>query len=550
MEDPSTSVARGFSALQSWVLEDPELEAEFRASASEFFGAPRPASGADVRLAERRHLEWFALERESKRLGGVPIQVLSGHDDAAARGLGAAESAAWIGSLAGVFEVTGVRPGEGVWLRDLAGSGEYPLVEPEASQLLAPGDMIAGRIFPVGDTVFRSSPAAVYFRDPGLLEALRADFERERARRRGVLRLAQSEIEQLFYRPQAADPADPVGDLRTLLTRGGVGSDEIDELLEALASEPFDIQNPTPGAGDLLGEILDRLAFETDLELETARTALTAAWVHLTTKGPGRGASLVPAKPRTPLRPAQTAAVRAAAELRVAEALARFDAERAAGLPVEQSFDELERALDLSDEPDPDELAPAPDFPGAVAALVEEFLWDLGRTEGEAAAHACEALRTLGRYAEPIGVPDNLGLKALADYAARWAIDEDLLHGADEASALVRALQRFTSWAEETGALTLEPGSDALLDRLARELPRMVEANQRRTRRAETAEGELFELLGTKSGALVLRHAGREITLAADPLLAQWLRPGDLLRGRVSDGRMALYACYPRLELA
>ena len=173
MEDPSTSVERGFSALQSWVREDPHLETEFRSSASEFFGAPRPASGADARLAERRHLEWFALERESARLGGVPIQVLSGHDEAAARGLGAAESAAWIGSLASVFEVTGVRPGEGVWLRDLAGSGEYPLVEPEVSQLLAAGDMIAGRIFPVGDTVFRSSPAAVFFRDAGLLRLLR-----------------------------------------------------------------------------------------------------------------------------------------------------------------------------------------------------------------------------------------------------------------------------------------------------------------------------------------------------------------------------------------
>ncbi len=547
MEDPSTSVERGFSALQSWVREDPQLETEFRSSAGEFFGAPRPAGAADPKLAERRHLEWFALERESARLGGVPIQVLSGHGEAAARGLGAAESAAWIGSLAGVFEVTGVRPGEGVWLRDLAGSGEYPLIEPEASQLLAPGDMIAGRIFPVGDTVFRSSPAAVFFRDATLLEALRADFDRERARRRGVLRLAQSEIEQLFYRPQLGQAADPVGELRALLLRGGVESEEIEELLAALAGEPFDLENPTPGAGDLMGEILDRLAFETDLELEAARVALTAAWLHLSSHGPGSGPSLVPAKAP---QPAPKPPARSAGEIRVAEALAKFDAERAAGRPVDQSFDELERALELGDEPDPDELAPAPDFPGAVAALVEEFLWDLGRTAGEAAAHDCELLRTLGRYAEPIGVPDNLGLKALADYAARWSIDEDLLHGADEASALVRALQRFTSWAEETGALTLERGSAELLERLGRELPRIVEANQRRTRRAEIGEGELYELVGPRAGALKLRREGRELELACDPLLSQWLKPGDLLRGRDSDGRLALYACYPRLELA
>jgi hypothetical protein len=113
----------------------------------------------------------------------------------------------------------------------------------------------------------------------------------------------------------------------------------------------------------------------------------------------------------------------------------------------------------------------------------------------------------------------------------------------------VRALQRFGRWAEETGALTLEPGCEALFERLARELPRIAEANQRRTRRAQTGEGELFELLEPRTDKLRLRHSGDELELRADPLLASWLRPGDLLRGRASDGRLALYACYPCLEL-
>ena len=54
---------------------------------------------------------------------------------------------------------------------------------------------------------------------------------------------------------------------------------------------------------------------------------------------------------------------------------------------------------------------------------------------GELVGLACESLRSLGRYAEPLGVSDNLGSRALADYAARWAIDEDLLHSAEDASA-------------------------------------------------------------------------------------------------------------------
>jgi len=548
MEDTSTSIERAYTALQVWLREDLELQAEFRASANEFFGTGRPPAGADEALAARRHMEWFSLERESAHLGGVPIQVLSARVEAAARGLGAAEAAAWIGSFPSVFEVTGVRPGEGVWLRDLAGSGEYPLDEPEASQVLAPGDMIAGRIFPVGDTVFRASPAAAFYRDANLLEALRADLDRERARRRGVLRLAQREIEQLFHRPRVVDTADPVGDLRALLLRGGVRAEEIDDLLLELGEEPYDALNPTPGAGDLLGEVLDRLAFETDLELDTARAALIAAWITLATKGPGTGPSLAPKAPPSASRPAPIEPVEPGRD-RVAEALAKFDSDRAAGRSIDQSFDELERALELEREPDPDELAPAPDFPGAVAALVEEFLWDLARVEGESAANACEILRTLGRYAEPIGVPDNLGLRALADYAARWLIDEDLLRSAEEAHTLVRALQRFARWAEETGALTLEIGASELFERLGRELPRVIEANQHRTRRAQTGEGDVFELVANSNEMLRLRHEGKELELSAEPQLAKLLRAGDLLRGRASEGRLALYACYPCLVL-
>jgi hypothetical protein len=75
-----------------------------------------------------------------------------------------------------------------------------------------------------------------------------------------------------------------------------------------------------------------------------------------------------------------------------------------------------------------------------------------------------------------------------------------------------------------------------------------VEANQRRTRRADLGEGELFALVGNERDTLRLRGESGEIELRADPLLAQWLRPGDLLRGRASEGRLALYACYPCLE--
>lgn len=548
MTDPLSTVERGHAALRTFLGRDEALQAEFRESAAEFFGTRTEWSADAAPLAERRHLEWFLLERESAHLGGVPIQVLSARADAGERGLGASEAAAWVGSFCGVFEVTGVRPGEGLWVRDLAGSGEYPLGEPEASQVLEPGDLLAGRIFPAGDSVFGASPAAVFFRDARLLEALRADIDKARERTRGVLRIAQREIEALFHRPRnTAEPEEALSQLRALLARGGMAAEEIELVLEELADSPFDPEALTPGAGDILGEILDQLAFETDLDLDEARRALLAAWQALAERGPGSGSSLRPAA--APLPRAGGEPTELARRGKAAEALAEFDRARASGRSLEQSFEALEKALELDSESDADENTPAPDFPGAIAALVEEFLWELESTEGARAARDCALLRSLGRYAEPIGVSENLGARQLAEFSARWLIDQDELEGADEARALVSALERFRRWSEESHALALGAGTQELLRQLDRELPRIVEANRRRTRRADVAEGEVFVLLSLADGMAEVRGPDAEARVAIDALLAEWLRPGDRLRGRLNQGRLAVYACYPELRL-
>lgn len=558
MHDPHSSVERAHAALRTWIRQDETLEAEFRASADEFFGARARKDSGEAQLDERRHLEWFVLERESAHLGGLPIQVLAARPEAAERGLGASEAATWVGSFCGVFEVSLVRPGEGLWVRDLAGSGEYPLEEPEAARVLEAGDLLAGRIFPVGDTLFSASPAAIFFRDARLLEALRADIERARERARGVLRISQHEVESIFHRAQLARTQDEALDeLRALLARGGMAAEEVELVLEELASSPFDPEALTPGAGDVLGVILDQLAFETDVDLDQARRALLEAWQALAERGPGQGPSLEPASaaPATPAPGRSSAAPGAprvpsnASRARVADALAEFDRARASGRSLDQSFELLERALELDVEGEADEGSPAPDFPGAIAALVEEFLWELETREGVQAARDCALLRSLGRYAEPIGVSENLGARELAEFAARWLIDQDELTGADEARALVAALERFRRWSEESQALTLGPGSVELLQQLGRELPRIVEVNQRRTRRADTAEGELFVLQSIEGTSARVRGEDGEVLVALDPMLAEWLRPGDRLRGRVNKGRLALYACYPELRL-
>ena len=144
-------IERALEHLASLVEADPELALEFALSATEFFGAlGLPAQDP---LAARRQMEWFLLERPSAISDAPPVRELAQRARSGTRHDRIDEEllAALIGSLCGVFEVSSTEPGRGVWLRDLAGGGQLPLFEREASHLLVPGDLLCGRIFPLGD---------------------------------------------------------------------------------------------------------------------------------------------------------------------------------------------------------------------------------------------------------------------------------------------------------------------------------------------------------------------------------------------------------------
>jgi hypothetical protein len=219
-------------------------------------------------------------------------------------------------STAGVFEVTRVDPGRGVSLWDLAALHEYAVDEALGSQLLRPGDLIAGRIFPVaidGAPLHRLSRAAAMWRDPRLLAAVKKDLEHAREMRpahlRGTLRLRQSEIEAMFHTavPQTAERADPsasgdqpVADARAVLEAGGLHPSTIEAMLGRLAREAPGPASLLPGASDALGEILEELAFESNVDLEAARRALLLAWVaiHANDRGGGtRGGARPDSRP-------------------------------------------------------------------------------------------------------------------------------------------------------------------------------------------------------------------------------------------------------------
>lgn len=529
-------IERAFALFEGLLEADRELSREFAASASEFFPAGMPAH--EPELARRRHLEWFLLERGAGGGDGPAIERLGERHPGALGGLEHGERQCFLGSHASVFEVTGVQPGAGIWLRDLASLGEHPMHEPDASQVLRAGDMIVGRVFPIGDGLYHASRAAAFFRNEDLLVALRRDLERAREGRRTVMRIAQNELEAMFFAPVEAEPGESaVPAARRLLLEAGMGREDVEAVLEDLAQTPYDAQGAVPVLADELGAVLDRLAFETSVDLDEARKALLAAWAELSRRGPGRGASIEPQAPPE------------VAPVDVARSLEEYDRKRREGAPLEASLRELERdlAIELDADPD-DEDALAPDFPGVVGAMVEEFLWETGREHGEEALRGLESLRSFARFAEPLGVFENLGPRDLLAYTCHWLPESGELANAAEGQQAVDALQRFCRWAEEQQDLPLHSRFRAEFQAIASTLPRIVEANRRRTRSADLEQGELYELLEIAAGgaARVRDRRGGEVDAEVDTLIATWLRAGDLLRARrLDDGRLAIYCAYP-----
>ena len=495
---------------------------ELARSASGFLGAAR-ADDAQRAAAARRHAEWFLLERPSDETGGSQLEVL--RDELLEERPELADALdALRGSFAGVFRISGVQPGEGVWVRDLAGLGEYALQEVEGSAALEAGDLLVGRLFPVGDGLHRVSRAAGCFRNAELASALERDLERVRGERRGVLRLAQSELETMFFGEERRSGEDAARRAREVLVRGGLPAERAEAAVDDLLQRPFDPERLTPGTGDALGELLDQLAFETDVDLGAARAALIEAWT-----GGARNAEGPGARSGAPQRAA-------------AEALAAFDRGREEGRDLEQLFDELERDLEL--EPDEvDDPDPVPDFPGVVGAMVVEFLWQTDREHGTELAARYRVLESFARFGAEYGVFENLGRRELLGYCTLWLPEQGGLASADEARATLAALRAFCAWASAEQQVELEQAYETFRAGVERSLPRVTEAN---ACREGGPEGGDSRVLAYEDGGRARDAQGHSVDLRLPAGMADWLAEDDLVRvARAEDGSWCVRCVYP-----
>jgi hypothetical protein len=345
-----------------------------------------------------------------------------------------------------------------------------------------------------------------------------------RLARRGVLRVQQLELERLFHGPGAVAPLtkslrDARASARAELSALGLDEERTEAALRGVRAAAHG------GAGRAVTEILNRLAFETGVDLGAARIILGELWeferaAHAPAGGPGEAAGDAHA------------------------ALAAFDRGRAEGKDLELLFRELERDLGVESEVDNDDEDPvAPDFPGVVGAMVEEFLWDAERELGAERAQAWAGLRALGDYGRDIGLFDELGRAHLLDFAARWALDEGGASHALDAERLLDALEAFCAWCEERHDLPLRSTFGPTIQALRPSLPRHAELRRAGARGGRGAHRVKDVGAGV---ARVLDQDGNEISVPLSGAQAEWLAEGDLVRlASDADRGLSLGATYP-----
>ncbi len=520
------AIERGLALFRNLVEEIPELEEELRTSLEEFTSlAPETSGGA---LAARRHFEWFLFERPSSHLGGIPAEMLWDAWNARAGSEEKDVGEAFLTSIAGAFEISSSGPGSVLWVRDLFALGEHPIEETEGASELLAGDLLVGRLFPAGPGVFHLSPAVMCFRNPRLVEAVRKDLEQMRAIRRGVLRIQQIELERLFFSAGGADLED-----LSRVDQAASSTPAMDRLLRAGLS-PSEAHAAiarvlAASSGTDVTELLNELAFETTADLDEARSVLVEIW----TSKHG---------PQLADQPLAQPAPDACDEVHAA--LAAFDQGRAAGKDLEELFAALARDLGVGDLDDEEEDATSPDFPGVVAAMVEEFLWDVGRQEGPAAVEALDSIWLFARYGSGIGVFENLGQSDLVDFSARWLLDESDLSEADDYRSALLALERFCRWCEEHHSIALYSALQPVLEGLLEAVPRLSQARPFLVPRAP--EHAAFEVLRSDRERIELRplDGGEVLRVGAHPVAAL-LRPGELMRGTIQGRSLQASAVYP-----
>lgn len=521
----------GMSLFLELIQADPSLAPDVASARAEYFpgdagysGDPRSAPAAEVRF-----LEWFLFERDHQ--GGLLVDALMPSWREVAEPELALFEETFLGTCAGIYEV-GDEAGDGLhWLRDVAGLGEYAVEVRATEGAVHAGDLIVGRLFPKGDSTHALSPGAGCFSEEELIAAVYRDLEaarRDRAHK--ALRIRQVDLEAMFWGDALSEEKeDPVKELSDFLQEGGLSPEEVDGLIEVLAKRPVPKETAGPFFISSLQDLLDHLAFETDIDLTLAQGKFLSCWLHL--HGPGKAAAPAVEEPE------------GEAKLDPQDALKAFDADRAAGLDSLTAISRLSSRLGIDADPDAEqgELTGTPPV-GLVGGLIEEYLWDLERTGGERSPTHDECLGLVREDLNSLEVIEDLTPRRLLLFACTKLCEGPTLTP-DEVAAYAEVLSAFSAWCVEHHGHTQEQVIADAFDSLPGSLARVNAVNKGLDR--EGICGDWLSVAEAEGELCAETTSGDRHSLACTSADTKGLCVGDFIRGQITSEGAALRWCYP-----
>jgi len=397
---------------------------------------------------------------------------------------------------------------------------------------LSKGDMLVGRLF-VDDAGACVPSAAVASQSDaqGIAEAFRNDLASLDLGRR----LSQLEIEHLLFRrlraAEQASQADAVpvqqheAELRKLLVSGGKSAAFVDDFLEVLRS--------STQPGPAIGPALDEIAFDTDVDLDTARRLATEIWnAHHS----GAAAESPP--------PPEAAASESSALSLGQQIARRIESGLEHHEDVEKLFEDVAEMFgeDIFEGEDDDDdrltelegTEPSPAWRGDLEPLIQEFLWEEQCGDGPEAA----ILRLLQEQQNEAPVP-KLDLEYLeASDLMRLLLRAYLESPPEQREQRVRqifgVLERFYAWAERTQEYSLAGIVQECRDLFIDELDRLHRASLAMSTTAEPPAGEARPMLFRVSAVdgegfeLVPTSEGEPLQVP-DKAAEEQLQAGDLI---------------------
>lgn len=514
---PIADILKLLAELQARVHADPQLLKEWESAL-----ADDPAAVTEAR-AHARFLEWFLLERVSDTLGTSPLQAFAPDE--------LTEDSAWarlLDNFLGIFRIEGTRRVEGREFLDIVDlwSGRIAHLpvdvlagdaEPNPANLL-----LVGRLVLADDEVHMPMPGLRLAQAPGLVAAVEADLALARHKQPRA-RLSQRECDALFTHlpDEASAEPEPVESTETLIA-------ELENILAAAPGWDWGRIQDSLNADGLAGT-LDRLAFETQVDLEAVRRVLPALAAQ--------------AEAQAQQAPAAASADGELSAGEAAAALEAYDQARAEGRSVADAFRELEESLGLepgvSEEILPDverdEDAVGPMAAAGLAAWIEAYQWE---NPGEPAAPSLQDFATQAQLTagKPLDAQD-LSAQHVLPYLMASDCEASFRDRRDD-------LLGFLLWAAQEQDAPIAAALDDWANCEDERLPAIVRANAQW--RAEGAEWRNRQVIAELAPVRVIAEAEELAQVTGIPRdLEAWLRRGDLVLGTWQEGSFAAAAIVP-----